>query len=212
MLTVLQVEDELLSRIVPDDSPRFRKILKEADTMLLRAGKWRWVRERIDLAPNDGSVFLPAGYEAIMGALAGGVGIPSAWEEREFMSISGCSIPIDGSGFEMVDKGLEDVNGVMLRRFDVGSIKNTITVLARKRPIESTEQDEDTLHCPNIRALKLAMHCIIYEESNNMKLAEDYQASALRELDREESSYRGISNQIHKPAFNGLPRRWRKVN
>lgn len=211
MLTVLQVEEELLSRIVPDDSDRFRKLLREADTMLLRAGKWQWVRERITVTPDEGFIFLPGGYEAILGASVGGVGIPSSWEEREFMTISGCNLSIDGSGAELQDMGLEEVDGDVLRKFRVGTLTADILLLARKRPITSTLLDADVLRCQNVRALKLAIFAVVYEESNNMKLAEEYQASALRELDREEASYRGVSNQVHKPSYLGFTRRWRNV-
>lgn len=208
---VASLQSRYQALLAPGNNAEFFRLLNEADERLLFSGRWHWVREPLVLAVTDSMIELSASYHSIVGARINGKGVGVNWQESEwFEGGPGEFIPIDGASMFLVDQGL--VAGV--RTYKLTSSNEDITeveVLARFKPGTINSAD-DSARCPLPSALKQMMYSVVYEESNDTKLSEEYRSKALRELAEHEAAHRGIAKRIFKPSMSRPVRRRSRSN
>jgi hypothetical protein len=206
--------------VASGDDAEFFRLLNEANERLLFSGRYHWVREPMTLAVVDSAITLPEGYHSIVGARINGVAVGANWEESEwFEGGPGEFIPVEGAAAFLVDQGLsyvdeDDKEAGQTRSYKLTSSHTSITevdVLARYAP--GTIEDESSLVlCPSPAAVKQMLYAIVYEESNDTKLSEEYRAKALRELAEHEAAHRGIAKRVFKPSMFRPARRRSRHN
>jgi hypothetical protein len=219
-LTAQSLIDRFQAQIAPDDTEEFLRILTEADSRLLSAGRWAWTRSQLTLTPDeDRMVALPPEYESIVACRIESLPIGVTWQETEFLPEGPGVIPITGYRGRLVDQGItttlgdddsDDVNERFYKLCDA-SVEE-IYVLARYAPVPPLSDPTERVHCPSMTALKQMMLAVIYEEANNIKASMEYRALAIQTLTEEEASYRGSAKEVYKPKPGMRLRRRARIN
>ena len=223
MLTVPFLKANLQAQIAPNDDQNFLRLLQEADSRLLEAGKWRWCRTRTQLTPTDGYIVLPSTFAAILGAQVGNDDVGHFAsdirdEAFEFAPGGVGDVKVDGGPITLlIDQGLND-DGLRFYKI-TGHLVDDVAVncLVHYAPAYLYDPDMDesdlpvdattTTRCPNMAALKLMMFGIIFEESNDLGNSRQYVSTAMKRLDDLEKTQRGSSRQMVNTRANGVGQR-----
>ncbi len=210
MLTALNLEASLLDKLAPGNPEEFYRLLSEADERLLNSGRWAWTRAVLELSATDGLIILPAGYRAICGCRIGTRASGVLWQEIEYLEDGPGQIQVEGVNGQLLDQGLRDVDGVMLRHYVTTSDDiTTLTVLARY-DAQIIANPSDVPRCQSFSALKQAMMALVFENKNDLERSQGYLQIARDTLDKQEMAYRGTAKKIRPPAqFLPLRRRSR---
>ncbi len=207
-LEITDVKDRYQAQIAPGDDESFYRILTEADERLVEMGKWHWTRTKVVMDVTDGLVTLPEGFKAIVGCRLDDVPIGVRWEESEYYEEGTGEIPITGCRHKIVDQGLDE-DGTRTYKVTGENIEK-VYALCRYASKGLYNEEEETIFCPSLPAIKLMMLSIVYEEANNLEKAMEYEAAARKKLTENENAYRGIAKEIFSPTqYMRLPRKGR---
>lgn len=217
-LTVHQLNDKYSNLVAPGNDPEFARLLLEADERLLAAGRWHWTREPTTLVPDDdGIIILPAQYESIVGCRVGDVPQGVVWQETEYLEGGPGEITIEGCSGRLIDQGwtdalddnettgsdeeFDDVT-TRTRTYKVSDASiDEVSALCRFAAKTEWASDYDLTICPVSAALKQMMLAIVYEEANDTNKSMEYKQLALQTIQEHERAYRGLANEIFKPAM-----------